>query len=241
MFPDFNSLTGNGNFLVIEGVLKKFTPVDRLASALNVEALKDISLKDIKTFFEFTNGKVLIKPFNLKVKDIDLQVGGMHGFDQSLDYIIGLKVPRKYMGSAGNNLLNGLAAQASNRGIPVALGDVVDLNVKMGGTLSNPSIKTDLRQAAGDAGKQMQQQATAFIQAKVDSTKNVVRDSLNVVKKQVLDDAKDELIRGLTGNKDTTGKGNIQGTKDRATETIKSTFGNLFNKKKKPAADSSGN
>lgn len=241
MFPDMSSLTGNGNFLVIEGVLKKFAPVDRLASTLNVDALKDISLKDIKTFFEFTNGKVLVKPFNLKVKDIDLQVGGMHGFDQSLDYIIGMKVPRRYMGTAGNNLLNGLAAQASNRGIPVTLGDVVDLNVKMGGTLTNPSIKTDLRQAAGDAGKQMQQQATAFIQNKVDSTKKTVRDSLNVVKKQVFDDAKNELIRGLTGQKDTAAKGNnIQGTKDRATETIKNTFGNLF-KKKKPAGDSTGN
>jgi len=90
MFPDMSSLTGNGNLLLIQGVLSKFQPLDKLASTLNVDALKDVSLKDIKSHFEFANGKVLIKPFNVKVKDIDMEIGGMHGFDQSLDYIIGM-------------------------------------------------------------------------------------------------------------------------------------------------------
>jgi hypothetical protein len=241
MFPDLSSLTGSGNFLLIEGVLKKFAPVDKLASTLNVDALKDVSLRDIKSYFEFANGKVLVNPFNFKIKDIDLQVGGMHGFDQSLDYIIGLKVPRRYMGTAGNNLVNGLAAQATSRGIPVTLGDVVDLNVKMSGTVSNPSLKTDLKQTAGDVTKQLKQQATEFVQAKADSTKKRLADSLNVVKKQVLDDAKNEIIKGLTGKGDSTNKSNgLEGTKQKATETIKNTFGGLF-KKKRAAGDSSGN
>jgi homoaconitase/3-isopropylmalate dehydratase large subunit len=115
MFPDLNSLTGKGNLLLIEGVLKKFQPLDKLSSILSVSELKDISLKDIKSHFEFANGKVLIKPFNINVKDIDMQVGGMHGIDQSIDYIVAMKLPRKYMGNNGNTLINDMASAANNK------------------------------------------------------------------------------------------------------------------------------
>ncbi|MGN6164264.1 MAG: hypothetical protein ACTHOF_06975 [Flavisolibacter sp.] len=233
MFPDLSSLTGNGNLLLVQGVLSKFQPLDKLAVTLNVDALKDVSLKDIKGHFEFANGKVLVKPFNVKLKDIDMEIGGMHGFDQSLDYIIGMKVPRKYLGTSGNALVNNLAVQANSKGIPVSLSDVIDLNVKMSGTISNPVLKTDLKQAAGDVTQELKQQATAFVQAKADSAKQTVKDSLTAVKKQVVEDVKGELIKQLTGNKDSSGKGaSLQDTKEKATETLKNTFGNLFKKKK---------
>ena len=233
MFPDLSSLTGNGNLLLIQGVLSKFQPLDKLASTLNVDALKEVSLKDIKSHFEFANGKVLVKPFNLKVRDIDMEIGGMHGFDQSLDYIIGMKLPRKYLGTNGNALVNNLAAQANSKGIPVNLSDVIDLNVKMGGTITNPVLKTDLKQAVGDVSQELKQQATAFVQAKVDSTKQTVKDSLTAVKKQVVEDVKGELVKQLTGSKDSSSnKGaSLQDTKEKATETLKNTFGNLFKKK----------
>ncbi len=178
----------------------------------------------------------MVKPFNFKIKEIELQVGGMHGFDQTMDYIIGMKLPRKYLGTSGNALINNLTTQANSKGIPVTVSDMVDLNVKMGGSISNPTITTDLKQAAGDAAKQMKQQAAAFVQQKTDSAKQTIKDSFTVVKKQVVADAKNELVKQLTGTKDTSGKNNsLQGTKEKATETIKNTFGGLFKKKKDTA------
>jgi len=53
MMPVLNTLTGDGNLLLIEGFLKKFAPVDQLANQLNVAQLKDISLKDIKSYVFF--------------------------------------------------------------------------------------------------------------------------------------------------------------------------------------------
>ena len=234
MFPDLATLTGNGNLLVIQGILSKFQPLEKLASLLSVTEFKDISLRDLKSHFEFANGKVLVKPFNIKVHDdIDMQIGGMHGFDQSLEYIIGIKLPRKYLGSAGNSFINNLASQANNKGVAVNMSEVINLNVKMGGTITNPVIKTDLKEAAGDVAKELKQQATDFVKQKVDSTKQTVKDSLNVVKKQVMNDVKDELAKQITGIKDTTNKdGSIQNTKQKATETLKNTFGNLLKKKK---------
>jgi uncharacterized protein involved in outer membrane biogenesis len=239
MFPDLASLTGNGNLLLIQGVLSKFQPLEKLANMLNIDALKEVPVKDIKSHFEFANGKVLVKPFTIKVKDIDMEIGGMHGFNQSLDYIIAMKVPRKYLGANGNALVNNLAAQANAKGIPVTLSDIIDLNVKMEGSISNPVIKTDLKQAAGDVTKELKQQATAFIKQKTDSARQTIKDSLTVVKKQVLEDVKGEVTKQLLGNKDSSGKPSVEGTKQKATETLKNTFNGLF-KKKKAAADTSG-
>jgi hypothetical protein len=238
MMPDLSSLTGKGNLLLIEGVLKKFAPLEKLANTLQIDELKSVTIKDIKNYIEFANGKILVKPFPLKVKDIEMQIGGMHGLDQSIDYVIQMKVPRKYLGTQGNNLLNNLAAQASSKGVPVKLGDVVDLNIKMGGSITNPSIKTDLKEVAGDAIKDMQQQAIDFAKAKTDSVKQTVKDSLTVVKNQVVSVLKDELKNKVLGNKDSVKTNNLDSTKKKAEQTIKKTFNNLLNKKKKQPADS---
>ncbi|MBL7739476.1 MAG: hypothetical protein JNK14_09670 [Chitinophagaceae bacterium] len=237
MMPDLSTLSGKGNLLLIEGVLKKFAPLEKIASTLQIEELKSVTIKDIKNYIEFANGKVLVKPFTVKVKDIEMQIGGMHGLDQSIDYAIQMKVPRKYMGTQGNTLLNNLAASASNKGIPVKLGDVVDLNIKMGGSLANPSIKTELKEVAGDAIKEMQQQAVDFAKAKADTIKQTVKDTLAAVKNQVVKDLKEEAMNKLLGNKDSAKTTNLDSTKKKAEQTIKGTIKDLFNKKKKPASD----
>lgn len=235
MMPDFASLTGKGNLLLLEGVLMKFAPLEKLASTLQIDELKSITLKDIKNSIEFANGKVLVKPFTMKIKDIELQVGGTHGFDQAIDYVIAMKVPRKYLGTQGNNLVNGLVTQATSKGIPVKLGDVIDLNVRMGGSLTNPSIKTDLKQVAGDAVQELKQQAVDFAQQKIDSTKRTIKDSVTAVKNQVVNDVKEDLKNRIFGNKDSAQKTtNIDSTKKKAEQTVKNTLNNLFNKKKKP-------
>ena len=236
MMPDLSSLTGKGNLLLIEGVLSKFLPLENVAASLNVAALKNISLKDIKSHFEFANGKVLVKPFSFQVKDMDIQVGGMHGFDQSMEYLVGMKLPRSYMGATGNELVNNLAAKATGKGIAVSVSETVNLNVKIGGSIANPMITTGLKETAGDAVKEMKLQAAAFVQQKIDSSKQVFKDSLTVVKKELLDDAKKELEKQLFANKDSVYQpASLNDAKKKAGETIKNTIGGFLKKKKAPA------
>jgi hypothetical protein len=235
MMPEFSSLTGNGNLLLLKGILKKFAPLEKLASTLQIDDLKEISIKDIKNYIEFANGKVLVKPFTVKVKDIEMQIGGTHGFDQSVNYIIQMNVPRKYLGAQGNAFINNLATQASNKGIPVTLGDMVHLNIKMGGTITNPTIKTDLKEVAGDVTKELKQQAVDFAKSKIDSTRSAVKDSLVSVKNQLVNDVKQDLTKQLLQPKDSSGsKISLDSTKKKAESILKNGLNN-FLKKKKPA------
>ena len=207
MMPDLSSLSGEGNLLLIEGFLKKFAPLDKLADILNINELKEISLKDVKNYVEFTKGKVLVKPFTVKVKNIEMEIGGMHGFDQTLDYVINLKVPRALMGDKGNNFVNGLLAQVNQKGIPLKLGETVSLNVKMDGTIKNPVFKTDLRESAGNTADQLKQQAVSFALSKIDSSKKALRDTVSAVRKDIEKNLQEELKKRIFSNKDSSRSG----------------------------------
>ena len=236
MMPDLNSLTGNGNLLLIKGILKKFAPVDKLASSLNVEQLKDVSLKDIKNYFEFANGKVLVKPFPVKVNNVDMEIGGLHGFDQSLNYTVNLKMPRNMMGNAGNNLVNNLVAQSNNKGIPIKVSDVVNFKVLVSGTIKNPQFKTDLKQTTSSLANDFKQQATELVKSEVESAKKSIKDSATSLKTQVLSSAKQELMGRLTGDKDTSHNktDNVNDIRKKSEDIGKGLINGLFKKKPKP-------
>lgn len=227
MMPDLNTLSGIGNVLMIEGVLSSFQPVEKISQTLNFTALNNISVKDIKTFFEFANGKVLVKPFKVKVKDIDMEIGGLHGLTQSMDYTINMKVPRALMGEKGNTLINNLSQQASNKGVPIKVQDIVPIQIKLGGSIAAPTVKTDLKQTTTSLAQDIKQQATDFATAKVDSAKKAVKDTLKSAKDQLLKDAKAEVAKKLLSPNDTT----KTDTKKKLEEKGKGLLKNLFKKK----------
>ncbi len=233
MMPDLSTLTGNGNLLFLQGFLSKFQPVDKLASTLNITALQNISLKDIKTYFDFANGKVLMKPFKFNISNIEMEVAGMHGLDQSMDYAINMKVPRSMLGDA-NKLINNLTAQAAQKGIPVNVSDVIPLTVRMGGSLTSPTIKTDMASGASNLAAEFKQQAADFAKAAADSAKKAMKDTVNAMKDQIISDAKKELTNKLFGTKDsasTTPAIKADSAKKKLEETGKGILKDLFKKK----------
>lgn len=240
MSVDMNTLSGNGSLFLIEGFLSKFAPLDKIASTLNVKELEQLSMKDVKTFFEFSNGKLLVKPFTVKVKNIEMEIGGLQGFDESINYAINLKLPRALMGTQGNNLVNNLVTAVNSKGVPLNVGDMVNLKLGLAGTIRNPTIKVDLKQSGEKLADQLQQQVKDFAQAKIDSAKNAAKDTLNSVKKQLGDAAKEELRKKLFGGKDTVAIKDstpVKNPADKTKESVKGLFDNLLKKKQKDSGN----
>ena len=240
MSIDMSTISGNGNLFLIEGFLSKFAPLDKIASVLNVKQLQEISLKNVKTFFEFSNGKLLVKPFTVKLKDIEMEIGGLQGFDQSLNYAINLKLPRTLMGTQGNQLVNNLLTAVNAKGIPLKISDMVDLKIAMGGTLRNPSLKVDLKQSGEKLADQMKQQVKDFAQAKIDSAKKAASDTLRSVKKQLQNAALEELRKKMLNKKDTVAVKDstpVKNSGDKTKESVKGLYDNLLKKKPKDTAN----
>jgi len=230
MMPVLSTLDGEGSLLLIEGFLKKFAPIDQLANQLNVSQLKDISLRDIKSYFSFEDGRVKVSPFTVRLANINMAIAGSHGFDQSLDYTLQLALPRSIMGQQANSLVDNLVTQASNKGIPVNVSDSVHLQVLLGGNITKPTYKTDLQETASRAAEGLKDQAAALVKSRVDSAKSAAKDSLQQVTKNAASALKDQLSKQLGGEKDTTGQ-QKQNLGKEAEQTLKNTLKGIFKKK----------
>ncbi len=201
MMPDLATLAGEGSLFLIEGFLSKFEPLEKLGERLNVKELQDVTLREVRQRFQFANGKVLVNPFTVSFKGIDMEIGGSHGLDQSLDYIINLKMPRSMLGTQGNQLVNNLVTSAASRGIPLNVSETVNLNVKLNGSINSPQFKIDLKETASNLADEMKAQVKDFAQAKIDSAKQMVKDSVQSIKKEVLETAADRLKKELFNKK----------------------------------------
>lgn len=184
MIPDLQTMNGEGTVQLLSGTMKDFGPLDKLSQSMDIAELKNVPLKDIKAEFAFTNGKVSVSPFFIHTGDIDMEVGGTHGFDQSLDYGIYLKVPRNKLGSKGSSFVKDVITQAAEKGIPVKLKDAVSMNVKMNGTINSPEVKTDMDSVVGTAAADLKKEMDDFVNAKLDSARQQLRNP-STAKKQL--------------------------------------------------------
>jgi AsmA-like C-terminal region len=235
---DMSTISGNGNLFLIEGFLSKFAPLDKIASVLNVKELQSISMKGVKTFFDFSNGKLLIKPFTVKIKNIEMEIGGLQGigFDEGINYAINIKLPRALMGTQGNQFVDKLVKQVNAKGVPLNLGETVSLKMAMGGTIKSPTLKVDLKQSGETLANQMKQQVKDFVQAKIDSAKKATQDTINSLKRQLEMAAREELRKRMKGNNDTTVTKDstpVKNSAEKTKESIKGLLDNLLKKKRK--------
>ena len=206
MSPIMNSLSGKGDLLLLNGTLSNFPVTDQLADKLHLTQFKTIKLQDVKIFYSFENGRVTVQPYKMKIGDIDAEIAGSNGFDQTINYGVNLSVPRASLGSAANSMVSNLVSQAAGKGIPVNLGDKISLAVKITGTTTSPKIETDLKNVVGDAVSNVKAEIKKEVEKKVDSVKSVVKDTVKALKTQVVNQAKDELQKQLQGNKSDTSK-----------------------------------
>jgi hypothetical protein len=114
--------------------------------------LKKLNLNDVKVALTFKDGKVNVKPFDIKYQDIKVNVGGQHGFDQNMNYNIKFDVPAKYLGTEANNLIAKLSPSDAKKL------DNIPVNAVLTGTFKNPKVTTDMKSAVTNLTTQLVKQ-----------------------------------------------------------------------------------
>jgi hypothetical protein len=174
MTTDLRSLYGEGNMELLTGTMKDFGPMDKLSQSLDIVELKDVPMKNVKADFSFRAGKVAVSPFIVQSGNMEMDIAGSHGFDQSVEYGVSLKVPRSQLGNKGNNFVKHVVEQAADKGIPVKLKDVVTMNVQICGAINNPDVKEDMDEMVDHAAADLKNEIDAFVGAKLDSAKQIL-------------------------------------------------------------------
>lgn len=225
MSPDINTLSGKGDLLMLGGQLSGFPVTEALAEKLKLTQFKTIALQDMKLFFEFANGRVTVQPYKMKIgPDIEAEIAGSHGFDQTLKYGANIVVPRSLLGSAGNAVVNNLVSQAAGKGIPITLGDKVNFAVNVTGTVTKPKVETDLKSAANNAVNNVKEEIKKEVERRVDSVKTAVKDSVKSIKTQAVNDAKEEIKKQLSGESDKKPEDVAKDAAEKAKKKLKGLF-----------------
>ena len=205
MTPNLKTITGDllGQLLSTTINAKNSTVVNALASNLKFLDPSKINLNNLKAALTFENGKVNVKPFNIKYQDVNINVGGAHGFDQSMNYNLKFDVPAKYLGTEANALLAKMspADAAKLENIPI--------NAILTGSFTSPKVTTDMKTAVSTFATQLvQQQKQKLIQKGTSALNNVLlgnkKDTANTKQNQQKEDIKQsagKLLDGLFGKK----------------------------------------
>ena len=141
--PELATLTGDllGQLLSTTVNAENSTLLNALGSNLKFIDMSKVNLNNLKAALTFKDGKVNVKPFDIKYQDIKATIGGTHGFDQSMTYNVKFDVPAKYLGTEANALIAKLspADAAKLQSIPI--------NAMLVGNFTNPKITTDIKSA----------------------------------------------------------------------------------------------
>ena len=176
MMPVFDKLTGQGSFQTGTIAIDSFPPLAKLADAIHVDQLRNPALRALLGAFTIQNGRLYVKPFDVKIGEMAMTVSGSNGIDQTIDYTLALAMPTSMLGSSASQAIGALAAGAGRAGLNLGNAAAVSVGVKMTGTITNPTVQPSFAGTAGslEAGVRgaVQQQAQAGVtqaKAKVDS------------------------------------------------------------------------
>lgn len=172
MMPQIFSLFGNGNLNIPNATAKGFQPLNNLANELKIKELQDAELKNVNLAFSFEDGGIKVKPYQIKLAGIPMKISGKSGFDQSLDFDIEMAVPKEKLGSS-NVFAENLFNQAKQKGVNLNQNDVVDLFIKMTGTITNPKLKIDWQKNLKSTKETLIEQGKANLKNATDSLKKV--------------------------------------------------------------------
>ncbi len=129
MSPVLNSMQGTGSISTKDISLSGVKVIDKIATAIKNDRLKEMKVKDLKVDFTIKDGRVATKPFDIKFGETVLNLSGSTGLDQTIDYSGKVKLPT----STG------------------AIAKLSTLDLKIGGTFTSPKVSIDTKSMAGQA------------------------------------------------------------------------------------------
>jgi hypothetical protein len=189
MMPVMNSVNASGSLTTNHLRLENINTLDKLSAALKMDKLKKLELDKLNLSFEIVNGKLFVKPFDFTILDIKANLGGSTSLDKSIDYALALDIPRKDFGGAANTVLNNMVSQINKKGTNFSVGETVRVNILIGGTLTNPTLKTGLKEAMGNVVEDLKLKALDELEKKKTEVASKAINDANIKAQALIDQA----------------------------------------------------
>lgn len=172
--PVYETMNGQGSLRGKSLSLGNVNTLNKLGDALKINELKEAVIKNVNVDFSIQQGSLFVQPFDMQLNGMQATLGGRTGLDQSIDYNLKLEIPRQKLGSGANELLESITGKVKQLGVDYELGDMLALNTKITGTLSNPSIAPSL----ADQKENFKDIVKEQIQDKIDEGKEKAQEAV---------------------------------------------------------------
>jgi hypothetical protein len=212
MMPNLATVNGSGLVKIAQAVLKDSKLVSGITSLTKLDNTSEVTMKDVLMSTTIKNGRLSVKPFDVKFGDYKTNVSGSTGIDGSLDYALKMDVPAGKLGTQFNSFVSQYTGGKNdpNANIPITIG--------LGGKYNSPTPKLvnteQTEQAKEAATTAAKEEGTKAIQKAVKGTdaEKAVNDILGVksdsakadstktTQEKQVDDAKN-MIKGLLKKK----------------------------------------
>lgn len=188
LMPKMESISADGGMITNNLIVQGFKPLDKMAEALKKKEYARMIIGNSNLTYEVKDGRVFVEPFDVKVGSLPAKLEGSNGFDQSIDYIMNMEIPRSQFGGAANSVLDDLTNKAKSAGVDVNLGDKIPVRVNMRGTVTEPKITTNLKDVADNTKEEIKDKIKDKVDEEVDKGKEElekqIQDMLAEAKKQ---------------------------------------------------------
>ena len=185
MEPVMSSLTGLGDLTSGDVGMENVKLFERLAQELKYDKLKGQHLNDVKMKYAIADGKLTVEPFDVKMGKSSATIEGWSSIDQTINYVIGMEIPRSDMGGGANALVNNLTGQMNDAGANVSIGDNIPVGIGLTGPMDEPKIKLTLLEGGMGSLQDIKDQA-------VEEVKEVIEEKVEEVKEDAKAKAREE-------------------------------------------------
>ncbi|MFA5573429.1 MAG: AsmA-like C-terminal region-containing protein [Brumimicrobium sp.] len=195
--PVFNTLNGEGNLFSSSLDILGFEPLNELASKLNISKLSEQTIKNVRASFSFENGKVEVKPFDVKLGNINTLVSGTTSFEQEIDFKLEMMIPKEDIPNQALDLAEkGIAQVKKIPGFDIKLNDLpneIPVTAFITNTIKNPKVTMNLQEKLMELGGNVKEGVKDLVDAKVEEAKDSVREVIEEKKEEVKEEVNKEI------------------------------------------------
>lgn len=180
MNPIMSSINAKGNVKSKEVLMEGGKFLGNLSETLKSPKLAKQKVQDLDANFVIRDGKVTTSPFDVKIDNMEATISGYSTFENEIEYLMEMEIPRDELGGDFNKMAEGLLASANAfLGGNMSMGEYINVDVRIHGALDNPKISPDFAGMGGDKDVK-------------ESVKDVVKEEIKEQIEDLKDDAKEE-------------------------------------------------
>jgi AsmA-like C-terminal region len=182
MMPNLTTVNGGGLIKIAQAALNESKILSSITSVTKLDNTNEVTFKDVMMSASLKDGRMSVKPFDVKFGNYKTTVSGSTGLDKSIDYSLKMDVPAGKLGAEFNSFI------ASKTGAKTDPNGTIPITIGLGGTVTDPAPKLlmdeqkeQVKEAAIETAKE---EGTKAVEKAVKGTdaEKVVKDILGTSK-----------------------------------------------------------